>query len=198
MSLFKIHTAISAAPQLRLLFEEVEQNVSFVPNIFAVVAESEQALKAYEAMGRHLSSCPFTPSEKETIELVTSIENGCSYCVAGHSAFAAMQDVPDEIISSLRQNKPIDDPRLQALAEFTRKLIRSKGKISNRDFILFFDAGFTKAQMMDVVLGISLKTFTNYISNAVSLPLDPQFQPYAWSGPEKTEFNEDQFLINQL
>jgi AhpD family alkylhydroperoxidase len=126
-------------------------------------------------MGSRFSECTFTATEKETIEIVTSIENGCKYRVAGHSAFAAMQQVDEDIVNALRQNKPIDDLRIEALATFVRKMIRSKGRVTQKDLILFFDAGFTKAQFIEVVLGISLKFFTNFISNAVSLPLDPIF-----------------------
>ncbi|MBT5074209.1 MAG: carboxymuconolactone decarboxylase family protein [Kordiimonadaceae bacterium] len=187
MSMFEIHKEETVATEIKDLFREKVEGQGFVPNIFAVVAESIPALLAYENMSKKFSECPFTAAEKETIEIVTSIENNCKYCVAGHSAFAAMQGVPEEIINALRNGSPIEDPRIEALANFTRKFIRSRGKLSNKDIILFFDAGFTRAQLMDVALGISLKTFTNYISNAVSLPLDAAFQPFAWSGLDQGE-----------
>lgn len=187
MSMFEIHTKDTVNEEIKDLFQEKEETQGFVPNIFAVVAESVPALLAYENMSKKFSECPFTAAEKETIEIVTSIENNCKYCVAGHSAFAAMQNVPEEIIKALRKGSPVEDPRIEALANFTRKFIRSRGKLSNKDIILFFDAGFTRAQFIDVALGISLKTFTNYISNAVSLPLDAAFEAYAWSGLDRAE-----------
>jgi len=187
---FNIHTQETVAAELRPLFQNKLANPGFVPNIFATIAESIPALKAYENMSKNFANCSFTATEKETIEIVTSIENNCKYCVAGHSAFAVMQDVPEGIINALRNGEQIDDPRTQALAEFTRKIIRSRGKLSNKDIILFFDAGFTRAHLMELALGVSLKTFTNYISNAVSLPLDEAFEPYAWSGIEENPENK--------
>ncbi len=181
MSIFKIHTKESVALELSILFEEKEKDLGFVPNIFAVTAESAPALQAYSELSNYFDQCDFTDTEHETIEIVTSIENGCGYCVAGHSAFAKMKQVPDHIIKSLREEQPVDDPRIEALANFVRKLIRTRGRVSQKDLILFFDAGFSQAQLYEVVLGVSLKFLTNFISNASSLPLDPAFEPYAWS-----------------
>ncbi len=181
MSIFKIHTKESAAFELSPLFDEKQNDLNFVPNIFAVIAESVPALNAYVEMSNYFDRCSFNTTERETIEIVTSIENGCSYCVAGHSAFAQMKKVPSHIIEALRENQPIDDPRIEALANFTRRMIRSKGQVSQKELILFFDAGFSQAQLIEVVLGISLKFLTNFISNASSLPLDAAFEPYEWS-----------------
>lgn len=181
MGIFKIHTKDSAPTELAEIFEDKQKKIGFVPNIFGAVAESIPATKAFDTMSDRYSQCSFTATEKETIEIVTSIENGCGYCVAGHTAFAKMQHVPDHIIRSLRENEVVDDFRIQALADFVKKIIRSKGKITQKDFILFFDAGFTKSQVIEVMLGISLKNFTNHVSNAVSLPLDDAFAPHAWT-----------------
>lgn len=187
MSIFKIHNKESAESELSALFDSTEEKIDFVPNIFAVIAESVPALKTYTAMSNYFEQSSFTDIEKETIQIVTSIENKCGYCVAGHSAFAVVKQVPSPIIKSLRENLPIEEPRIEALANFVRSLIRSKGRVDQKDLILFFDAGFSKAQMMEVVIGISLKYLTNFISNATSLPLDSAFEPFAW-----TEVQEQQ------
>lgn len=187
---FTIHTADTVPAEIIPLFENKMKDPGFVPNIFAIAAESVPAAMAYEAMSEKFAKSSFTTTEKETIEIVTSIENNCKYCVAGHSAFATMKGVSSEIIEALRNGGEIEDPQISALRDFTKKLIRSKGKVTSKDIILFFDAGFTRAQMMELALGICLKTFTNYISNAVSLPLDEAFEPYAWSGLQAEQNKE--------
>lgn len=187
MSIFKIHTKESAEPELSILFEEKVKNLGFVPNIFAVIAESAPALQAYSELSDYFDQCSFTDTEKETIEIVTSIENSCGYCVAGHTAFSRMKHVPEHIIKSLRSNQVVDEPRIEALAEFVRALLRSRGRVSQKELILFFDAGFTKAHLIEVVLGVSLKILTNFISNATTLPLDPAFEPFYWPQNQEQE-----------
>ena len=181
MSIFKIHTKESVEREVSVLFVEKEKHLGFVPNIFAVIAESTPAAQAFDELSNYFDQCNFTDAEKETIEIVTSIENGCGYCVAGHTAFAETKRVPGHIIKSLRENQVVDNPRIEALAVFTRAMIRSRGKISQKELILFFDAGFTKTHLIEVVLGICLKFLTNLVSNSTSVPLDPAFEPYFWS-----------------
>jgi hypothetical protein len=33
-------------------------------------------------------------------------------------------------------------------------------------------------------MGVSVKTFTNYVSNAVNLTVDDAFAPYRWQRPD--------------
>ena len=52
----------------------------------------------------------------------------------------------------------------------------------------FEAAGFGPEQVLEVIAGIALKAVTNYVSSGLDLPLDGQFQPYAWAAiGEETE-----------
>jgi len=183
---FKIDTTETASPETQAIFDDKLAKLGFIPNIFTTISESPPVLQAFDTMNSQFSDCCFTATERETIELVTSVENGCGYCVAGHTAFAAMQNVPDDVVSAIRNGDPIADPRLSALAKFTRNLIYRRGKVSQYDLVHFFDAGFTPRHVIEVILGISLKTLTNYVSNATSISLDPAFEPYKWQEHKKT------------
>ena len=116
----------------------------------------------------------------EIIQTVASIENECVYCVAGHTAFAEMQNVSSEIINAIRNNQPLKDKKLEALNQFTRALIRTRGIVSNSDVQQFLDVGYTPAHVIDVILGISLKTFSNTVNNTIGIPLDDEFTKHAW------------------
>ena len=49
MSMFEIHKEETVATEIKDLFREKVEGQGFVPNIFAVVAESIPALLAYKA-----------------------------------------------------------------------------------------------------------------------------------------------------
>lgn len=99
MKPYKIYTAETArSPADKLLFA-VEDMLGFVPNVFATLAESEPALRAFIQLNTQFSESGFNATERELIQTVVSVENQCSYCVAGHTTFASMQGVDASINS---------------------------------------------------------------------------------------------------
>lgn len=108
--------------------------------------------------------------------------------VAGHTVLAHKQSMSKDIIDSLRNFATLSDELLNTLSDTVRSLIIliiSKGQISPASLLLFFDAGYSKAQLFELVMGICLKTFTNYVSNALSIPLDEAFYDGMWEDPNK-------------
>lgn len=177
---FTLYRIESAAPKSATLLKNVEDELGFIPNIHALVAESPETLEAFLQLNQHFSQSHFSATEKELIQLAVSVENECGYCVAGHSAFAQMQDIPSSIVHSLRTNQAIEDPKLEALNHFTRQLVKTKGMLPSHEISGFLRAGYKRAHIMELIIGISLKTFTNIISSLSQLPLDDAFSEYHW------------------
>ena len=140
-------------------------------------------------LGQSFGACDFSDAENEIIQLATSLENQCGYCVSGHSAFAANKNVPSDIIQDMRNDQPIRNPKLQALNAFTRAMVREQGHLNQSDFDAFLNAGYSKKQALEVILGISLKTFSNYTSNLINIKLDPMFQPHQWTAASANKLN---------
>jgi uncharacterized peroxidase-related enzyme len=180
MTSFKIHTTGTAPGSSSAVLENVKSNVGFVPNIFAVIAESPAGLAGFASLGEAFASSTLTSEEQQIIQLAASTENECVYCVSGHTAFAQTLNIPEEVVSSLRDKKPVPGARLEALSILVRSLIQNRGHIKQSEVDRFLDAGFTQAQFIEVILGISLKTISNYVSIALNIPLDAEFQKYAW------------------
>ena len=91
-----------------------------------------------------------------------------------------MQGVDNKVIDAVRNNQAIKPPKLEALNQFTRRMVNNKGSISNQQLTDFFDVGYTPANALEVILGICVKTFSNYAGNMIGIPLDDQFSPYEW------------------
>jgi alkylhydroperoxidase family enzyme len=49
---------------------------------------------------------------------------------------------------------------------------------------LFFAAGYTQAQLFEVILGISYKTLSNYVNHIADAPLDNAFFAGKWAPVE--------------
>jgi hypothetical protein len=50
-------------------------------------------------------------------------------------------------------------------------------------FYPFLDAGFTRAQVLEVVLGVGFKILSNYTNHLVETELDSAFQGCVWEPP---------------
>jgi uncharacterized peroxidase-related enzyme len=151
-----------------------------VPNLFGVIAESPTALRAFVQLNNLFAQTNFNATSREIIQIAVSVENDCNYCVAGHSAFADMQNVPATIIKAIRNNQPVEDTKLEALNQFTRQVVRNKGYVSDETVQEFLDAGYTQAHVLEVILGLCVKTFSNLVNNIIGIPLDEQFAPHEW------------------
>ena len=109
-----------------------------------------------------------------------NVEHGCHYCVPAHTAIAKMMNVDDAITNALRDNTPLPSAKLEALRDFTLSVVRDRGAVDDSKVQAFLDAGFTKKQILQVVLGVSQKVMSNYTNHLADTPVDERFQPFVW------------------
>lgn len=170
-----VHTMETAPESSRPLLEGAKRKNGFVPNLLGVLAEAPAALEAYISVSDLLAKSSLTAAERETVLIAASIKNGCDYCVAAHSTIARMQKVPEEVIDGVREGTPVPDRRIEALRRFTETLVEKRGWATEQEVQDFLGAGFSRQQVLEVVLGVTLKTLSNYTNNLVDTPLDKAF-----------------------
>jgi uncharacterized peroxidase-related enzyme len=183
MKTFEIHTPETAPAPADEMLSGLQDMLGFVPNVFAVMAGTPPVLSAFMALNQQFSNTSLTPEEREVVQMTVSVQNGCGYCVAGHTAFARGQGISETVIGAVRNCGPIADPKLQALQAFTQTLTVNSGQIDPGDVQRFLSAGYTPQQMQEVILGVCVKTFSNLTSKLLGIPLDDAFVPHAWDSP---------------
>lgn len=181
MKYFTIHSLETAALAARPVFEGLAKMIGFVPNVFAVMGGSPPALKGLVEVTSQFGATTLTATEREIVHIATSVENGCGYCVAGHTAFAKAQKVDDAVIDAVRTRGVIADARLAELHDFCRALVIKRGHIGQAELDRFLAAGYTKDQLLEIILGIGEKTISNLTSVALDIPLDEAFKQFAWT-----------------
>lgn len=187
MTTFEVHTTESAPAESQPVLAEAKKKLGAIPNLFGMLAESPAILEAYANLGSILEkSALFDSTELQVVLMTTSFENDCQYCMAAHSAIASMQNVPADVVQSLREGTAIADPKLEALHVFTRAVVQQRGMVSLRELEAFLVAGHTKRHVLEVVLGVGLKTLSNYANHIADTPVDAPFQRLAWSRPQAT------------
>ena len=57
---------------------------------------------------------------------------------------------------------PVQDRKLEALRTFATTVVDKRGWVSDDDGAAFLSAGYTYAQILEIILAASLKTLSNY------------------------------------
>jgi uncharacterized peroxidase-related enzyme len=158
------------------IFDTLQKNVGFVPNLYATFAHSDYALSNYLALANGKSS--FKAKEKEVINLVVSEVNNCLYCLSAHTAIAKLNGFTEEQTLEIRRGEISFDSKLDALAKAAKSLTENKGHIDEQILANFYEAGYTKGSLIDAFILIGDKTITNYLYAATEIPVDwPAIQP---------------------
>jgi uncharacterized peroxidase-related enzyme len=181
MSSLKIHDETTAPPAARDPLIAAKDTFGMIPNLLGVLASNPAVLDGYLSLSRIFEGAGFTPLERQIVLITASIENGCHFCVAAHSAGASAADLDADVIAALRNNQPIADPRLEGLHVFTRRLVRQRGFVSDSDVASFLNAGWEKESILAVILGVALKTISNYTNHVAETPLNKAYKPFAWA-----------------
>jgi len=166
------------------VLERAEKAIGMVPNLIRVMAGSPAAANAYLDVHERFSQSSLTPVEQQTVLLSASFVNGCHYCMAAHTGGAKQAGMDEQALQALRTGGEIEDRRLSALSALTREIVESRGYPSDATLQAFRDAGFEDAQLLDVMIGVTQKTLSNYVNHMAETPLDEMLQPFAWEKKE--------------
>ena len=170
MKTFKVPTREEVSPANQLIFDNLKKKLGRVPNSYAFMASSENGLANYLTLSNAKSS--LTMKEKEVINLIVSGINGCHYCTSAHTVIGKLNGFTDEQILEIRRGSISFDIKLNALAQFVKEVTDRKGKASQEAIDAFFAAGYTNESLVDTLMIISERTFSNYLNAIVDVPID--------------------------
>jgi uncharacterized peroxidase-related enzyme len=176
-----LQSSQDATEPVRATLQDVQKRYGFIPNLYRIFANAPVALNAYLSVSDIFQGGTLSATERNVILLVASRENECRYCVAVHSTVADMQKDPADVTAAIREDRPIDDPRLEALRRFTEEVVRGRGQVEEQMITAFLSAGYQRAQALEVLVGVMLKTLSNYTNHLAKTPLDPVFAGRVWT-----------------
>ncbi|MDB3907726.1 carboxymuconolactone decarboxylase family protein [Crocinitomicaceae bacterium] len=153
------------------IFNQLESQLGFVPNMYATIGYSSNALSNILSFSGEAGKGTFSKREIEAIKLAVSDVNNCTYCKAAHTAMAKMNGFSDEEALKLRKAS-IEDTKLNALTTLAREVSEKSGHVSEESRQRFFEAGFGEKALIDFVAVITAVTFTNYVYGLTQIPVD--------------------------
>jgi AhpD family alkylhydroperoxidase len=180
MTNFQIHTYDTAPERSVPLLRKLESTVGMVPSLAAAMSESPALLEAFLAVREIYQRSGFSGAEIEVLSLTGAFENNCEWCMAFHTMVATNKNVPTEVIAALRSGQTPPHPRFGPLSDYAREMVRTRGGVSQATLDRLLAAGYTRAQSLDVVLGMAFSVMANYSGHISNAPLDAAFQAHAW------------------
>ena len=187
MAKFPVHTPDTAPEAARTTLAGIEKKYGFVPSLMGVFAENPATLQAYIQLGDQFSKTGLSALEQQIVTITASVENECHFCVAAHSTISEGNGLDMEVIAAVREDRPIADARLEALRQFTKKMVVQRGFVSDADVDAFLSAGYARSAVLAVVTGLALKVLSNYTNHVAETPVNEQFAKHSWEPAPRRE-----------
>ena len=177
---YRIYDAGTAPVAAQPLMKTAVEHYGFVPNAIGAMAESPETLSGYLTLDDLACRTSLTGTERHVALLAITRELECPYCVAAHSAFAKMADLPEDTVSRLRNGLPLDDSRLAALQEFITILIRKRARLSEEEHSAFLQVGYSHRNVLELILLVANKTIAVYSNRVMGTDLDAALAAEKW------------------
>jgi AhpD family alkylhydroperoxidase len=185
MTKFELYDENTAPEGSKALLAQTKKGWGFLPKLHAILAVSPVALEAYASLFGLVGKSTLTPIEQQVVYQAINVQHECEYCTAGHTFLSRNFGMAEEAIQALRSATPIADPRLQVLRHFAETVNGTRGFAGDDAVDAFIAAGFTRANVLEVVTIIATKVISNYTNHLTHTPLedfmsDPQL---GWVAP---------------
>jgi uncharacterized peroxidase-related enzyme len=183
MTEFTIHTLETAPESARPLLEQLQQQLGFVPNLAATMAESPLMLEGFIALRAIFARGSLGGVEREVVAMTVAFETNCAYCMAAHSTAANRHGASEKVLNAVRSSALPADRRLAALSRFTHQVASKHNQVSAEDIQSFLDADFTQAQLLEVLVGVGMTMLASSMYHLAGTQVDAVFQAQAWVPP---------------
>ena len=180
MSRIPTPATIEDAPQAAHdLLYAVKAKIGQVPNLYRLTATSPATLGGLLGLSGALGDGALSPALREQIALTVANVNGCGYCNAAHGFIGKqMLKLDDDTIAAAREGRA-SDPKADAALRFARKVAVSRADVSDADVAEVRAAGFSDAELVEIVGHVALNTLTNYLNEVFGTEIDFPAAPTA-------------------
>lgn len=173
MTRIPVPASIEAAPSAsQPLLHAVHKQLGVTPNLFRLVANSPAALEGYLGLSGALGKGALPAATRERIALAVAEINGCDYCLSAHTYLGRHLAKLDEAEIEANRRGTSHDAKADVAVRFAARVTQSRGHVADTDFNAVRAAGYSDAQIIEIVQHVALNTWTNYINNVAGTEID--------------------------
>jgi uncharacterized peroxidase-related enzyme len=164
-----IETAPVAAQPMLL---GVKAKLGSAPNLFRVVANSPAALEGYLGLNAALGKGSLDARTRERIALAVAEFNRCGYCLSAHTYLGKNLAGLSEAEMAANRHGGSSDAKAAVAVAFAVKVVEARGHVSDADVREVKLAGYSDADVIEIVAHVALNTLTNYVNEVAQTEID--------------------------
>ncbi|OGS71957.1 MAG: hypothetical protein A2063_06035 [Gallionellales bacterium GWA2_60_142] len=157
------------------ILHEIGRSFGCIPNLFQAYAKHPPLLQAnWNKVKQLLLNGKMARLPKEVIALLVSHDNGCSYCIAAHSAALKSMGVGERQIEEMIQGNlaPHLHKRDIELVLFARKANQRHHDIDKDEIDRLVSSGYTEAEIVEALGVMELFAGFNRFARAMKIEVD--------------------------
>jgi uncharacterized peroxidase-related enzyme len=162
----------SAPAKAQPLLESVKGLLGSVPNMFRVFAVSPESLEGYLGLNGALGKGKLDAGTRERIALAVANVNGCTYCNSAHAYLGSRFGKLDEAEIAANREGRSNNAKAEAAVKFAKKIAAERGNVSEADLQEVRGAGYSDAEIVEIVAHVAVNTLTNYVNNVFGTEVD--------------------------
>jgi len=161
----------TATPEQRKLLDAIQSQLGMVPNFLKVFANSPAALRAFLGLHGIANEGSLEPQTRERIALALAQQNACEYCLSAHNAIGKKAGLSGEEITANRGGSS-HDAKAAIAVKLARSLVEHTGEITTAELIEAREAGYSDADIVEIITHVGLNILTNILGKASRLEID--------------------------
>lgn len=171
MSRINTVTNQTASAEQAALFGAIEQQIGRVPNFLRVFANSPSALRAFLGLYGIANEGSLNTQTRERIALALAQQNACEYCLSAHTAIGKNAGLNGAEIEANRSGTS-QDAKAAVAVKLARSLVEHKGDITTAEIIEARDAGYSDAEIVEIITHVGMNLLTNILGKASRVEID--------------------------
>lgn len=171
MSRINIVERQNANEEQNALYEAITEALGTVPNFLKVFANSPAALKAFLGLHAIAGEGSLEAQTRERIALAVAEQNACAYCVSAHTAIGRKAGLDKDEIDANRSGTSLDAKAAVAV-KFAQSVVEHKGEVTNAELNEVRDAGYSDAEIVEIITHVGMNILTNLIGKASRVEID--------------------------
>jgi uncharacterized peroxidase-related enzyme len=159
-------------PASRPLLDAVHKQLGVVPNLMKTLGNSPAALGGYLGLSAALGKGEIGAKTGERIALAIAEFNRCGYCLAAHTYLGKNLAKLDDAEIAANRNGTSSDEKAGAAVRFALNVAQERGHVPDAAVQAVKAAGFSDAEVVEIVLHVALNTLTNYVNSVAQTEID--------------------------
>ena len=98
--------------------------------------------------------------------------NGCDYCLAAHTYVGKNVAKLDDAEIAKNRAGGSSDPKADAAVRFAVRVVSQRGHVGDDEVRSVREAGYSEAEIVELVLHVALNTLTNYVNSVATTVVD--------------------------